>query len=154
MAKPSAPSSSRGDDGIGFLVADITRLMRRRFAEELKAGRVRLTLAEARALVYISRREGLRQVELAALLESQPITVARLVDQLAKAGYVERRADPGDRRAYRLHLRAAAREPLARIARATEAVRQRTLRGLPAREAASLAGSLERIRTNLGGTLA
>ena len=143
---------SRNDDGIGFLVADITRLMRRRFAEELKAGRVRLTLGEARALVYISRREGLRQVELAALLESQPITVARLVDRLAKAGYVERRADPADRRAYRLHLRAAAKEPLARIARATEAVRRQTLQGLPAREAAALARALDLIRGNLGGS--
>ena len=40
MSRPPSPSG-RGGDGVGFLITDITRLMRRRFAEELKAGRVR-----------------------------------------------------------------------------------------------------------------
>ncbi len=139
----------KADDGIGFLIVDVSRLMRRRFAEQLKATSVELTLAQARALVYISRRQGLRQVELAGVLEVQPITLARVVDQLADAGLVERRADAGDRRAYQLYLRPAARPQLALIARATEKVRLRALRGLGGRGTAALIAALRKVRGNL-----
>lgn len=139
----------KAEDGVGFLIADVARLLRRRFAGQLKAGAADLTLAQARALVYISRREGLRQVELAAVLEVQPITLARIVDQLDAAGLVERRADPGDRRAYQLYLRPAARPKLALVARATEKVRQRALRGLAGREAAAMVAALRKLRGNL-----
>jgi DNA-binding MarR family transcriptional regulator len=139
----------RADDGTGFLIADVARLLRRRFAANLRATAVKLTLAQARALVYVSRQEGLRQVELAAVLEIQPITLARIVDQLDEAGLVERRKDPGDRRAYQLYLRPAARPLLARIARASDEVRLRALRGLGARDSAALLAALRRIRGNL-----
>jgi len=93
-------------DSLGALVVDITRMMRRAFQHRMEGSD--LTLAQARVLVYVSRRAGLRQIELAELLEVQPITLARLVDQLVEAGLVERQPDPDDRRAYRIHLKAAA----------------------------------------------
>ena len=34
----------------------------------------------------------------------EPIAVGRVLDRLQKAGFVERRADPHDRRCWRLHL--------------------------------------------------
>ena len=46
--------------------------------------------------------EGLKQSELAEMLDLQPITLTRLVDRLCANGMVERRADPNDRRAKRL----------------------------------------------------
>ena len=55
-------------NSLGFLLADVYRFMRRAFAEKL-AGDSALTMAQARALLFVSRREGLRQVELADLLE-------------------------------------------------------------------------------------
>ena len=83
-------------NSLGFLLADVYRFMRRAFAEKL-AGDSALTMAQARALLFVSRREGLRQVELADLLEVKPITLARLIDQLVHHGLVERRPDPSDR---------------------------------------------------------
>ena len=65
---------------LGFLLADVSRLMRKAFRQRLEDSA--LTLAQARTLVYISRHQGIRQVELAELLEIQPITLARLIDQL------------------------------------------------------------------------
>ena len=50
--------------------------------------------------------------------EVEPITVARLVDRLEARGLVERRADPADRRIWRLHLLPAAGPILAEIASA------------------------------------
>ena len=93
-------------DNLGFLLADVSRLMRRAFQQRLEGSS--LTLAQARALIYVSRNEGVRQVDLADLLEVQPITLARLIDQLAGDGLVERRSDPADRRAYHIFLTPAA----------------------------------------------
>ena len=121
--------------------------MRRAFAARLRGSS--LTLAQARALVHIARAEGIRQVELAARLEVQPITLARLVDQLDHAGLVERRADPGDGRAYQLFLTAAARAPLGRIERVGATVRAQAMKGLSEREAAAVMAGLRRMRENL-----
>jgi len=106
-------------------------------------------LAQARTLVRISRHQGIRQVELAELLEIQPITLARLIDQLAAGGLVERRSDPHDRRAYQLFLTAAATPQLDAIQRVGEANRIAALQGFSNDEAAQVMLALRRIRDNL-----
>jgi DNA-binding MarR family transcriptional regulator len=132
---------------LGFLVGDISRLMRRAYRERQQ--RSALTVAQARTLVHVARREGVRQVDLAETLEVQPITLARLIDQLAKAGLVERRPDPGDRRAYRIHLTRAAAPHLAAIEEVAASIRSDALRGLDGREATRVIEALQRIRDNL-----
>jgi len=134
-------------DSLGFLVTDISRLMRRAFRGRLEGSD--LTLAQARALVYVSRNEGVRQVDLAELLEIQPITLARLIDQLAEAGLVERRAHPADRRAYRLYLKAAAAPRLAAIKQVAASVRAHALGGLDKQQIAALAAALQKMHDNL-----
>ena len=44
------------------------------------------------------------QSDLAEMLDVERITLCRMVDRLAEAGMVERRADPSDRRVWRIHL--------------------------------------------------
>ena len=63
-----------------------------------------VTRAQWKVLFKLSRRPGLRQVELADLLELEPITLCRIVDRLEEAKLVERTRDPEDRRAWRLHV--------------------------------------------------
>ncbi len=135
--------------GLGFLLADVSRLMRREFAQRMAARVPALTFAQARALVYLARGEGLRQVELAQLLEVQPITLARQVDQLAAQGLVERRADPGDRRAHRLFLTPAAEPHLRTIRAVTDSVRAQALGDADPAQAAALSAMLARMRDNL-----
>ena len=134
-------------DTLGFLLADVSRLMRRAFQQRLVGSD--LTLAQARTLVRISRHQGIRQVELAELLEIQPITLARLIDQLAAGGLVERRSDPLDRRAYQLFLTTAAAAQLDAIQRVGEAIRIDALQGFSDDEAAQVMVALRRIRDNL-----
>lgn len=131
---------------LGFLLADTTRLMRRAFQQQQDAN---LTLAQARALSYVSRYEGVRQIELAELLEVQPITLARLIDQLEKAGLVERRADPGDRRAYRIHLTPEAAPTLVAIKKVAANVRAQAMAGFDEREAAAFLSFLQKTHDNL-----
>jgi DNA-binding MarR family transcriptional regulator len=135
-------------DSLGFLMADVVRLIRRAFKERLKGSS--LTLAQARTLLYVSRHEGIRQVELAELLEVQPITLVRLLDQLVAARVVERRRDPRDRRAYRIHLRPAAQAHLAAIERVAAQIRADALRGVSAQQADQMSRTLLKMRENLG----
>jgi DNA-binding MarR family transcriptional regulator len=147
-APPSDPTPDRdATDTVGFLVADVARLMRRAFQVHLEGSA--LTYAQARALVWLAREQGLRQVDLAEQLEIQPITLARLVDQLADAGLVERRADPTDRRAYRLFLTRAAAPRVAEIRAIGDAIRDQALAGLGAKDAEQTVAGLRRMRASL-----
>jgi DNA-binding MarR family transcriptional regulator len=74
-----------------------------------------MTRAQWGILIRLELQPGLLQKELAELLEVEPITVARLIDRLEGRGMVERRADPGDRRCWRLHLTDAARPLMGEI---------------------------------------
>ena len=134
-------------DNLGFLLADVSRLMRRAFQQRLEGSS--LTLAQARALIYVSRNEGVRQVDLADLLEVQPITLARLIDQLAGDGLVERRSDPADRRAYHIFLTPAAAPQLAAIEQVATATRADALRNLDEAQATAVFHALRTMRDNL-----
>ena len=68
------------------------------------------TRAQWIVLFRLREQEGLSQVDLADVLELQPISLVRLLDRLVEHGFVERRHDPRDRRANRLFLTAAGRQ--------------------------------------------
>jgi len=67
-------------------------------------------------LARLEHHEGLKQTELAEMLDLQPITLTRLVDRLCANGLIERRPDPNDRRAKRLYLTPAALPLMHRLA--------------------------------------
>ena len=133
-----------------LLLADAARLMRHSFTTGLQGSP--LTLARARMLIHLERNEGIRQVDLAELLEIQPMTLVRMIDQLTSEGLVERRTDPADRRAHRLYLTDAARPQLDIIAEAGTAVREKALVGLDEAEQAQLIAALQRVCRNLSGS--
>lgn len=89
-------------DSLAFLISDVSRLMRRRFDE--RARLIGVTRAQWRTLTTLSRHEGANQGTLADLLEVEPISLCRMIDRLEEAGLVERRRDPGDRRAWLIFL--------------------------------------------------
>ena len=64
------------------------------------------TRAQWIVLFRLRDQEGLSQVDLADVLELQPISLVRLLDRLVEHGLLERRTDPKDRRANRLFLTA------------------------------------------------
>ncbi|MGQ7819207.1 MarR family winged helix-turn-helix transcriptional regulator [Metapseudomonas furukawaii] len=135
------------EEGIGFLLADVSRLMRRSFEQKITGSD--LTLSQARALARVARQEGCRQVELAEQLEIKPITLARLLDQLERSELVERRPDPEDRRAHRVYLRDDAERALGDIRAADARLHAEALQGLDQDEVDALASALRKLRANL-----
>jgi MarR family transcriptional regulator for hemolysin len=85
-----------------FEINETARAIRRTFDQ--RASKVGITRPQWRVLARLKREAGLRQVELAERLDMEPITLCRIVDRLEEAGLVERKADPADRRAWRLEL--------------------------------------------------
>lgn len=132
---------------VGFLLSDVSRMLRRNFNE--RAREHGLSMAQWQALANLAREQGVNQVTLADRLEIQPITLARLLDRLQDAGLVARRPDPGDRRAFRLYLTDAARPLLDRMWAYASETRAEALDGLPDDAREALIGALQHMKHNL-----
>ncbi|MGE0746367.1 MAG: MarR family winged helix-turn-helix transcriptional regulator [Rhodospirillales bacterium] len=131
----------------GFLLHDIARLLRADFARRVRAHG--LTQAQWRLLAHLARQEGVNQATLADVLDVQPITLARLVDRMAADGWVERRPDPADRRAFRLYLTGRAQPILGELWRHAGAAIETAMSGLPPPEREQLIETLLHVKRNL-----
>jgi len=97
------------------------------------------TRAQWIVLFRLREQEGLSQVDLADVLELQPISLVRLLDRLVEHGLLERRPDPRDRRANKLFLTKTGRRLVDDLDSLRDAIATDVLRDIPA----------EAIRTSL-----
>ena len=134
-------------DTLGFLISDVSRLMRRRFDE--RARQIGVTRAQWRTLTMLSRHEGINQGGLADLLEVEPVTLCRMIDRLEEAGLVERRRDPADRRAWLIFLTAKAHPLLTQLRGLADGMIENALSGLNEAKRTELTETLSVIRANL-----
>ncbi|MGK2871100.1 MAG: MarR family winged helix-turn-helix transcriptional regulator [Alphaproteobacteria bacterium] len=133
---------------LGFLLHDISRLMRRDFNRRVEG--FELTQVQWRTLAHLARHEGVRQVALAEILEIQPITLARLIDRLQALELVERRPDPDDRRAIQLYLTSKAQPVLDALWDQSAQTREAALEGFSESQCEQLIHMLIRVKANLG----
>ena len=113
---------------IAFTIMDVARLLKT-YADQ-RARQFGISRAQWAVLIRLDRTEGLKQSELAEMLDLQPISLTRLLDRLADNGLIERRADPNDRRANRLFLTPAARPLLDRLSELGADMMETVLDGL------------------------
>jgi MarR family transcriptional regulator, transcriptional regulator for hemolysin len=132
---------------LAFTINDVARLLRT-YADH-KAAQFGMTRAKWAVLARLDRFEGLKQSEIAEMLDLQPISLTRLLDSLCENGLIERRADPTDRRAKRLYLTPAARPLLERLGALGEQLMDTALAGLDRSEAAALLANLATVKDNL-----
>lgn len=99
-------------------------------------------------LVRLSQRpSGLRGVDLARQLMTNPTRISRIVDRAESRGLVRRSADPRDRRAQILHLTPAGEEALLDYApRMMQVLKQVVFEEFTAKELQSLVALLNRLR--------
>jgi len=139
---------------LGLLVHDVGRLLRRRI--DAKAQSLGLTSAQWRVLSHVFRAESLNQeplnqATLADLMDVEPITLSRQIDRMQAAGLIERRPDPGDRRAYRLFLTEQARPLVAEFRVIAADCINEAIAGVTEAEIDLVSDVLSRIRVNLVG---
>src|ERR1700679_163875 len=126
------------------LVAQLVESSRllRNFIDHRAKGRG-TTRAQWIVLFRLREQEGLSQVDLADVLELQPISLVRLLDRLVEHGLVERRSDPRDRRAHRPFLTASGRHLADDLDSLRDAIATDVFQGVPT---ATLETSLQTLR--------
>ncbi|MDN5923389.1 MAG: MarR family transcriptional regulator [Xanthomonadales bacterium] len=131
----------------GYLLADATRKLRMHF--DRRAAAHHLTRSQWRALRALAWQEGLSQTALADMIEMEPIPVGRVIDRLQQAGFVERRADPNDRRRWCLYLTAKAEAVNDDMELIANDMRKQCLHGIKPADTDVFLKVLNKIKANL-----
>ena len=109
------------------------------------------TRAQWIVLFRLREQEGLSQVDLADVLELQPISLVRLLDRLVEHGLLERRHDPRDRRTNRLFLTAAGRQLVDDLDSLRDSIASDVLQDFPAEGIETSLKTLRDIKDRIKG---
>lgn len=134
-------------ESFGFLMQDVSRLMRRDFNRKVQD--LGLTQAQWQILARLSRMDGARQSKIAEVLEMHAISVTRIIDRMEAAGWVERRDDPDDRRALNVFLTDKVQPILDEMWGRAAETRKLAVSGLTAADQEKLFELLQKMRANL-----
>jgi MarR family transcriptional regulator, transcriptional regulator for hemolysin len=134
-------------NGLGFLISDTARLLRKRFDQ--RAREVGLTRAQWQVLALLGMNEGINQAGLADILDIEPITLTRHLEKLEEAGLIERRSDPSDKRARTLFLTEAASPVIAKIRTIGRGLIEEMTAGLSAADIDAMRSGLQHLRNVL-----
>ena len=132
---------------IGYTMTDVGRLLRTVFERRVRS--LGLTRAQWVVIARVHRHPGLSQTEIADLLEIEKATAGRLIDRMEGKGWLERRADPNDRRINRLHLTQEAERLHALIWPIAESTVDAALRDLSTSECRTLSKLMRRVKQQL-----
>jgi DNA-binding MarR family transcriptional regulator len=141
------PTQLEKDLGIGYLVTDIARLMTTQYNRIMKP--TGLTRAQWRVILQLNRRNGQTQSELAHVLDMGKVSVGGLIDRLEESHWIERKADPKDRRAKRIYLTSKAHEIDDEMTKTGYTLIDQTLRNLSTDERETLVNLLIAVKRNL-----
>ena len=143
----NSKNSNNPEQYIGYLIADVARLMRMSFGKRAK--QIGLSRAEWLVLAWLRRNEGISQARLSEVMEISPMTLGRLIDKLEATGLVVRRHAPNDRRTYRLHLAPHAPPKLDRLWEMSAETRSEALAGVSSSDVLRLVKILTTMRRNM-----
>lgn len=143
MAPPIDP------DSLGFLVTDLSRLIRADLDRRIAEAGLGLTAGEGRTLVHIARAGDVRQAVLAERMGVEAMTVTGYLDRLEAKQLVRRDADPQDRRAKLVRLTGDGELLLTRIAPLSAALRANAAAGINASDWSLFLELLKRVRSNM-----
>jgi MarR family transcriptional regulator, transcriptional regulator for hemolysin len=141
--------AAAADRTFGFLVHDVSRLIKRRFERQARQTGLPITRRQAAVVLYIARNEGVSQAEVAAWLDIEPIALVRMLDKLHEEGLVERRAHPTDRRVRTLWLTPGVEPVVERILYINQAIREEAFAGLAPGTRDAMVAALGSIKDNL-----
>ncbi|HMK85065.1 MAG TPA: MarR family transcriptional regulator [Steroidobacteraceae bacterium] len=126
MAKQERPF------GLGFLIHDVSRLRRTVIDKALRP--LGVTRSQWWVLANLSRHNGngMMQTELSRVMDVGKVTLGGLIDRLEASGYVERRPEPGDRRAKRVVMTPKGIRLLSQIQKIAKVVNAEIMTGISA----------------------
>lgn len=142
-------TASNCETELDFLLSDLGFLLRRESDRRVQQASLGLTRAQWLVLRQVALQEGCLQRELTEAIHTETSTVGRHVERLVTAGWLERRDDACDGRAYRLHLQTKARSTLLRLQQLTAQLRDEYFTGISPERRGALVDDLRQIKCNL-----
>lgn len=137
------------DDRVIFLMDEISRAARKSFDE--RAQPIGLNRTQWRVLTQLIKDPALNQSDIAKQLELESATIGLAVGSLTEQGYIERRRDPADGRAWQLGLTRRVEEILPDLRRAADATHRSLWAGISPPQKKSLLALLEIVSANARG---
>jgi len=136
-------------DSFGFLVTDLSRLIRAEMDRRVAEAGLGITAGEARVLSHAARAGAVRQNVLAERVGVEAMTLSAYIDRLEARGFVIRKTDPADRRAKLVELTPEADTVLAAIRPIAATVRADAARSIAPQDWDRLNAMLKIARANL-----
>ena len=136
-------------NSFGFLVTDLSRLIRAELDRRITDAGLGLTPGEGRTLAHAARAGLVRQNALAERMGVEAMTVSTYIDRLEAKGLVERVPDPDDRRAKLVRLTEAASETLGGVNAAAASIRSDASASMDPADWTALLRLLRQARDNL-----
>jgi MarR family transcriptional regulator for hemolysin len=132
---------------IEYLVCHVGNLWRKLLGIKIKSLGINVT--EKRVLFAIGRYTGLTQVKIANLLELEPQNLIRSLDKLEKLGWIQKCADPEDRRVKCLSLTAQGKKMILQIQTLSNSIKPQILEGFDEKKIQQVVKHLSDMRENL-----
>ena len=136
-------------DSLGFVLIDVSRMLRGAFERRIAVAGLGLTPGEARTLVHVAALEGSRQQDIAQRMGVEPMTLSSYLDRLQSMGFIERRPDPVDRRAKQIFTTGTADDLIAGIRVEQIELMELVTSGLTPDDLSLMRDRLKRMRANL-----
>lgn len=149
MPKSRKPPLGPGhlDSYLFYWIGQIDNLYKRAILEALRP--MRINLAWWRTLAVLTEKGPLTVGELARITVIERTALTRVIDQMAKRGFVKRIGRKGDGRVVEVHLRPEGRALYARILPEARAVYARATDRLSPAAVMALIGELQKMRDRL-----
>jgi DNA-binding MarR family transcriptional regulator len=132
---------------LGYLIHDVSRIRRMMFDRALAP--FGITRSQWWVLAFISRKDGLKQTELANELDVGKVALGALIDRLETAGFVVRKPEPDDRRVKRVFLTKKVDVFMKRLRKETDVFNARIIEGIPRTDLEKTSGALHAMKRNL-----
>jgi DNA-binding MarR family transcriptional regulator len=141
-------------NSFGFLVTDLSRLIRAEMDRRIADAGLGLTPGEGRTLAHAARAGMVRQNVLAEQIGIEAMTLSTYIDRLEAKGLVERVPDPDDRRAKLVRLTETASDTLGGVNAAAASIRKDASAAMDTVDWATLLRLLRQARDSLAGVRA
>ena len=147
----NTPPAACSGSSLGLLFRQVRDAMWARMEHELAAAGHELTFSQYVTLKMLANGSA-GVTDLARYAELNPGAMTRLLDKLETRGFIERVADPADRRALNIHLTETGLSMWQDVNQCGQRVRERAMAGLSDAERNQLTRMLEHVRDNLSLT--
>ncbi len=138
----------QSQDNEAYLIHELAKRYVKLFDE--KARKLGLSRTQWKLLRILHRHPGLRQTDLADIMDIAPMSLVHLLNRMEKKKWCRRVQDGGDKRVKRIYLSAKVEPYTRRMRTLALELRKKALHGFSGRDHQQLVALLQRIYDNLG----